>query len=346
MSNILESLKVSFVIIGTIIGAGFASGQEIYTFFNVYGLKGLLGIFISCMLIGIVIYKTLKISMRLKQEEYEDFLNSIIPEKLRDNKILIFTINNIINIFLLISFFIMVSGFASYFFQEFQASKIYGGIIIAVLSLIAFFKDINGIVKINTYLIPILILLVILLGAKQINYGKLCFNNFQESNVRWILSSILYASYNSITLIPMLVSMKKMIKSKKQINQIVTIVTIVMTVLSVIIYFLIQVFIKDLEGIEIPIVYIAGLLGNIYKYLYGFVILVAIFTTAISAGYSFLVNCTKSKKQYTYWAIIMCITSILVSKLSFSGLINLLYPIFGYLGIIQIIFILNLKKAS
>ena len=346
MSNILESLKVSFVIIGTIIGAGFASGQEIYTFFNVYGLKGLLGIFISCMLIGIVIYKTLKISMQLKQEEYEDFLKSIIPEKLRDNKILIFTINNIINIFLLISFFIMVSGFASYFFQEFQASKIYGGIIIAVLSLITFFKDINGIVKINTYLIPILILLVILLGAKQINYGKLCFNNFQESNVRWILSSILYASYNSITLIPMLVSMKKMIKSKKQINQIVTIVTIVMTVLSVIIYFLIQVFIKDLEGIEIPIVYIAGLLGNIYKYLYGFVILVAIFTTAISAGYSFLVNCTKSKKQYTYWAIIMCITSILVSKLSFSGLINLLYPIFGYLGIIQIIFILNLKKAS
>ena len=337
MSNILESLKVSFVIIGTIIGAGFASGQEIYTFFNVYGLKGLLGIFISCMLIGIVIYKTLKISMRLKQEEYEDFLKSIIPEKLRDNKI---------NIFLLISFFIMVSGFASYFFQEFQASKIYGGIIIAVLSLITFFKDINGIVKINTYLIPILILLVILLGAKQINCGKLCFNNFQESNVRWILSSILYASYNSITLIPMLVSMKKMIKSKKQINQIVTIVTIVMTVLSIIIYFLIQVFIKDLEGIEIPIVYIAGLLGNIYKYLYGFVILVAIFTTAISAGYSFLVNCTKSKKQYTYWAIIMCITSILVSKLSFSGLINLLYPIFGYLGIIQIIFILNLKKAS
>lgn len=29
------------VIIGTIIGAGFASGKEIFTFFNVYGLYGL-----------------------------------------------------------------------------------------------------------------------------------------------------------------------------------------------------------------------------------------------------------------------------------------------------------------
>lgn len=346
MRKILESLKVSFVIIGTIIGAGFASGQEIYTFFNIYGLKGLVGIFVSCLLMGIVIYKTLKISMELKSKEYEDFVKLIIPQKWQSNKILIFTINNIINIFLLISFFIMISGFASYFFQEFNAPKIYGGIIIAILSLITFLKDIKGIVKINTYLIPILILLVILLGAKQINCGKLDFYNIQTNSIKWILSSVLYASYNSIILIPILINIKNMVKSKKQVQQISIIVTTVMIILSTIIYLLIQVFIKEVSGIEIPIVYIAGLLGNIYKYLYGFVILVAIFTSAISAGYSFLANCSKTKKGYTYLAIIICIASMLVSKLSFSGLINLLYPIFGYLGIIQIIFILNLKKAS
>lgn len=346
MRKILESLKVSFVIIGTIIGAGFASGQEIYTFFNIYGLKGLIGIFVSCLLMGIIIYKTLKISMELKSKEYEKFVNSIIPQRWQKNKILIFTINNIINIFLLISFFIMISGFASYFFQEFNAPKIYGGVIIAILSVITFFKDINGIVKINTYLIPILILLVILLGAKQINCGKLDFYNVQTNNIKWILSGVLYASYNSIILIPILINMKDMVKNKKQIKQISIIVTTVMIILSTIIYLLIQTFIKEVSGIEIPIVYIAGLLGNIYKYLYGFVILVAIFTSAISAGYSFLVNCSKSKKGYTYLAIIICIASVLVSKLSFSGLINLLYPIFGYLGIIQIIFILNLKKLS
>lgn len=346
MRKILGSLKVSFVIIGTIIGAGFASGQEIYTFFNIYGLKGLVGIFVSCLLMGTVIYKTLKISMELKSKEYEDFVKLIIPQKWQSNRILIFTINNIINIFLLISFFIMISGFASYFFQEFNAPKIYGGIIIAIISLITFFKDINGIVKINTYLIPILILLVILLGAKQINCGRLDFYNIQANNIKWILSSVLYASYNSIILIPILINMKSMVKSKKQVQQISIIVTTVMIILSTIIYLLIQTFIKEVSGIEIPIVYIAGLLGNIYKYLYGFVILVAIFTSAISAGYSFLVNCSKSKKGYTYLAIIICIASVLVSKLSFSGLINLLYPIFGYLGIIQIIFILNLKKLS
>ena len=34
MKNVL---KIVFVIIGTTIGAGFASGQEIYLFFNKYG---------------------------------------------------------------------------------------------------------------------------------------------------------------------------------------------------------------------------------------------------------------------------------------------------------------------
>ena len=52
-----DILKTIFVIIGTMIGAGFASGQEIYLFFNRYGTMGILGLIISCSLAGIIIYK-------------------------------------------------------------------------------------------------------------------------------------------------------------------------------------------------------------------------------------------------------------------------------------------------
>ena len=38
-----EVIKVTSVIIGTIIGAGFISGQEIYNFFNKYGEAGRIG---------------------------------------------------------------------------------------------------------------------------------------------------------------------------------------------------------------------------------------------------------------------------------------------------------------
>ena len=51
--------KIVFVIIGTLIGAGFASGQEIYVFFFSYGIKGFIGIIISSVGMGGLIYKTL-----------------------------------------------------------------------------------------------------------------------------------------------------------------------------------------------------------------------------------------------------------------------------------------------
>ena len=105
----LNILKVTFVIIGTIIGAGFSSGQEILTFFNQYGIYGIVGLVISLSLISVIIYKTLKINLENNVNNYQGFIESIMPQKLKDNKVLVFTVNNIIDIFLLISFNVMVS---------------------------------------------------------------------------------------------------------------------------------------------------------------------------------------------------------------------------------------------
>ena len=79
--------------------------------------------------------------------------------------------------------------------------------------------------------------------------------------------------------------------------------------------------------------------GTIYKYLYGLVILVAIFTTAVSAGYTFLNNVSSSNKKFFIYSILLCIMSICFCSYGFSNLLNLLYPILGFLGLFQIIII-------
>lgn len=210
MTNIL---KITFVIVGTIIGAGFASGQEILTFFNRYGIYGLIGLILSINLIGIIIYKTLKINLENDIDTYQRFIENIIPDKFKDNKILIFTINNIINIFLLISFNVMVAGFSTYFFQEFAIPKIVGSLIIAIVSYITFLKSLTGIVRINTILIPILLTLIIFLGIYRINSIQIIETS---KTAKWAISSVVYASYNSISLIPILISLNKNIKTKKE----------------------------------------------------------------------------------------------------------------------------------
>jgi len=77
--------------------------------------------------------------------------------------------------------------------------------------------------------------------------------------------------------------------------------------------------------------------------LYGLIILGAIITTAISDAFGFLNNVAKDKRQYKKINAIICLISIFVSLFGFSNLVNNIYPIFGALGIIQLILILKCK---
>lgn len=332
MIFIKNIFNICFVIIGTIIGAGFASGKEIYTFFCVYGTNGLFGILISNSIIGLVICLTFKIIIDNNIKTYSDFIKCLVGS----NKILNYTINNIMNIFLLISFIVMVSGFGAYFNQEFNIPAIFGALIISVLAFFTFFKAIDGIVKINTFLIPILIFLIILLGFKE-GFSSFAINSFPAtSGFSWILRSILYASYNSIVLIPIIINLQNLLSNKKQVKYVIGFTLFIMVLMSIIIYGVLILNISEIENIEIPIVFIANKFGIIYKYLYGLVILIAIFTTAISEGYSFLENVAKSKKQYFIYSILICFLSIAFSNIGFGKLLDLLYPLLGYLGLLQI----------
>ena len=340
----MSILKVVFVIIGTLIGAGFASGQEVYIFFYSYGVKGILGIIISSGIIGFTIYKTLKITKENNIENYKGFLDYFIKkEKLKE------LINSIINIFILISFYVMIAGFGAYLEQEINLNSFIGSSILAFLCVILFKTNIKGIVKINEILIPILIAVVLVIRNIQ-NIDINTLNNHigsqkNESLLQnWFITSILYASYNCILLIPVLISIKELILKNKNIKYISILVSIIMIILlSVIFLFLINVDV-DIKQLQMPAVYAISNIWPKIKKIYGIIILISIFTTAISLGMGFLKNVVNNKRGFNTISILMCISSVIFSGFGFSNLVNLLYPILGVFGLIQIIQICAFKK--
>ena len=336
MKNVL---KVVFVIIGTLIGAGFASGQEVYLFFFSYGMKGLIGILISSIIIGVVIYSTFNILNKYKINTYKDFLNILIP---KNTKLKIIA-NFIINIFILITFFIMIAGFGAYFEQEIGINRLVGSLILAIITFIVFMTSIKGVVKVNELIVPILIGFIFIIGIISIkNIHILNLENYviRTNYTNFALSAVLYSSYNSILLIPVLITLNNYVKNKKQIFYISFII------LSVIIFLLLVRVDVDISKLEMPVVYVVSNMFKILRYIYGVIILGSIFTTAISLGVSFLQNTAKNKKGYTQISIIMCITSVIISKFGFSNLVSLLYPIFGYLGLIQILRLCVIKISK
>ena len=338
---------IVFSIIGALIGAGFASGQEMYLFFYRFGIYGILGLILCSSLIGMTIYKTFLIIHNKNISNYQDFLNEVFytGKKQPKNKYLnlSYISNVIVNVFLLITFYIMISGFGAYFEQEFKIHRLIGAISLAIICFVILLKDIEGVKKVNSIVVPILIciiLIISIMNIKTIDISRISLKH----NYNWIIKSIVYCSYNMILVIPVLVGMKKYVKNKKQIKAISIISGAIVFLLAISIFLWLTNINISFDNLEMPAVYVIDIKFPNFTWIYGIVILLSIFSTAISIGISFLKNITRNKKSYPQFVGIMCISGALISNIGFSNLVKMLFPVFGYLGIIQIYYILTSKS--
>ena len=258
----MDIIRCVFVIIGAIIGAGFASGKEIYSFFYIYGNKGVIGIFISFILIGYIIFKCLKIIKKYEIENYNEFLKILINKNNIKALTIELIINSTVNFFLIITFFIMCAGISAYFYQEFGLNQIVIGVIVAIVSYIILNKNYKGIFAINSFLIPLVIFILSVLGIKCY---RMCpnFTNISKGQ-GWEIKAVLYASYNSGTLVSILLPMKKFIRTNKDILKIAGISIIISIIMALIIYLLLLSCNSDISKIELPAVYASRI---IWKYI-------------------------------------------------------------------------------
>lgn len=349
-------LKVICTLIGTFIGAGFASGKEIYLFFFKYQVYGILGIIVSAIFIGYIIYKVLNISKKNNIYNYNEFLNYLIK-----NKLIKIILINIIDVFLIISFCIMVSGFSAFIYQEFNINIIIGFIFMLICSYCAFKRKATGIIKINNILIPIIIFIIFFIVIKKVNLYELNFieglngevynisnfiNNCKIENFKFLIFSILYANYNLLTIIPIVVTMSNVTKNKKEIKYISIICSIIIFILSMSIFAILSQSNFNVSNLEMPVVFIVGRYGIFYKYIYCLVVGIAIFTTAISVGYGYLQNYENNKEKYNKKIILLILCSIIAIPIGFSKLIELLYPIFGGIGLVQSLYVIKKKRKD
>ncbi len=332
-------IKIALVIIGALIGAGFASGQEIYLFFFSYGKRGILGIGVSAILLGIIIYKTMIIIKKNKITTYKEFLLSIVPKKWRKEKVLEI-INIIINIFILITFYIMIAGFGGYLAETIEIPQIIGSSILAIMCVIIMSKETKGIVKVSEIIVPILIVFIVVIGVYTVISTNVA-NKIEQMNIingsSWLVSGVLYASYNTILLISVLISVNNII-DRREVSKASIVITFMIFLLATAVFVSMLKIDVNIKKIEMPVSYVIGTQLPKLKVLYGIVILTSILTTAISLIAGLMQN-VKEKNNKKIWLYLICISSIFISQIGFSALINFLYPIFGYIGIIQILLI-------
>ena len=293
-------LKIVFVIIGTIVGAGFASGKEIYSFFFVYGASGVCGLVLACLIMGVVIYRVLRCCYKNEVREYEEFCE-VIESKVKGSRFKNVNVSRIfsgvINAFLLIMFYVMISGFSSFLFQEFNVNRIAGSFIIVILCYFTFVGNIDKLMKISNYLIPFLIVFIIFISGKSLLTGGIgeineLFNYICVGNSNGffggIFKGVLYASYNCIVLIPVLIQLSNSVKIDRKNSLLISIISAtMMCILSFAVYNLLLHGDLQIFNLEMPIIGVSKSYGVWYGLVYSVIIGIAIFTSAASSGVRF-----------------------------------------------------------
>ena len=330
-------IKIASIYIGTVIGAGFASGREIIEFFGVYGVKGILGFTISGLLFAII-------GSLLLIKMYSNSINNLneLIDKVFVNKFGLI-LNTIISLALYTGYGVMIAGSGAIFKEELGLSFNSGMMAMIVFTFIVFLFKLEGLSTINSILVPLLIAGILFTSIYlNIREGYI-FSNIEGAKItskgNFLTSALLYFGTNSLVTIIVFSSLLPLIDSKKTAILGGTVGGIILLILGVSILTSMLIYYNEVVNLEIPMLKISDSLSDVYRKLYAIILWIAIFTTAIANGFGFINRLSESKYSLLY-TVLFCVLAMPLAKIGFSNLVSIIYPISGAIGVVLMLFIL------
>ena len=327
------AFKIGAAYIGTVIGAGFASGQEVLQFFSAYGWLGIAGTVLSSLLFFFFGYSVLLFGYKLQAKSHVDIV------RFTNGKVLGFVIDGIITLFLFGALAAMIAGAGAIIHEEFAISPLWGTIAMAVITLITVITGTRGVVNAISSVVPFLLLSVLF-----ISLYSLAKNPISESEVHlsaelagatpnWLLSAVNYASYNMVIAIAVLAPIGAKAKNKKKLFWGAFFGALGLGIGIIAIYFCVLTNIGDVFDMEVPMVEIASKISKFVKYAFAIVLFAEVYTTAVGNLYGFARRAPLNIPKI-WIMVITTILAFLVAQLGFSNMVRYLYPAVGYGGLL------------
>lgn len=319
----------------TIIGAGFASGQEIVRFFSSYYEGGFYGIILAGILFSVIGYIVLDKVYRERIRNYEEFLFPTVGWFLG------WIMEVIVSLFMLSVFCIMIAGMRNIVSNILGIPYIYSAIIMSICCILVILTDIKGVVTISTFVTPVLITGIVAVGLYIILYRDIeVFNvmgQFKAVTENWFFSALIYVSYNSIISIVVMCGMLPYLKTRRVGVAGGIIGGGLLCFVAFILNTAIFLFYPDVLSSELPILGILQKNGSLIGQLYMFILLLAMFISAVTSGYGLVDRISRKVRINTkLLAIVLGALAIPLSGFGFSNLIAAIYPVFGYVGLFMI----------
>ncbi len=329
--------KVAATYIGTIVGAGFATGQEVLQFFSRFGISGLFGLILSTFLFIVFGYIIMNLGNKLSAQSHLEIIRH------SGGKYLGAVIDVIITFFLFGALTAMIAGTGALFEQQLKLPNLLGSFIMSIITVITVLAGLRGVINSISFVVPFLLLSVIgisIYSAFNMPPDITATANTTGDNVlisNWLLSAFLYVSYNTVISIAVLGPLGLRARDKKAIRTGSILGGLGLGISSVLIYVALSGNVSDIAGLEVPMIYIAGKISFAVQIIYALILIAEVYTTAVGSLYGFVSRITVIRKVSKYKKALIIGTAavaLLASQFGFSNLVKFLYPLVGYGGIV------------
>lgn len=334
-----RSFKIGGAFVGLIVGAGFASGQEVMQYFTNFGIWGAAGGLLATLMFMFLGFAFAQLGTNLQAVSHKTVMYHIGGRYIGP----IFDV--IITFFLFGVAVVMFAGSGSTFQQMFGIDAMIGSIIMAAAVILTLLLDkkkiISIIASVTPYLLGIIfVILVYSIFTMDISIAEANTIAAQQNSSapNWVMGALLYVSYNVAAGAALLIIMSGGETDRKVAGMGGILGGLMLGALILLVHFGMFLKIEVVDGLDMPTLALANEIHPFVGILMAIALLGMIYNTAIGMFYSFTVRFIPAEsKAYKPAVVIIGIIGFIASLAGFTTLIGKVYATMGYLGFALII---------
>lgn len=339
MNNTTRIIFLAGAFVSYILGAGTATGQEILQFFVSFGYYGIGAIVIAAIIHMWFGAYAMDTGMRLKAVDSKDVF-VYFTGKYIGTFFYWFS-----QFFMIIVFVVMISGAGATVSEHFDLGIVPGRALMAILVVITALLRLETIIKILGIAGPIIVVFAIIVGVGSFeptglaNAGELVADlGISKATNNWWQAGFVYSSFVLLIALPFLVNLGKEETKRKNVIAGGAIGGLIMLIGVFAIYVGILSNIDLVHDKNIPTLFLASQINPFLAFSFSIILLIAIYTTAVGMLWTVAIQLSKGNvKRYRIITVTLTIVGFFGGLLPFATIIDLVYPIVGYIGLILMV---------
>lgn len=328
-----DAVRVGATYAGTVVGAGFASGQESAQFFASFGQAGLAGIAVATVLFAWLGGRLLEVGYRLKATAYHEAVHHVCGRRAA------LVIDAVTAAFLFVMLAVMLAGMATVA-RELTGLPFAAGLALAgAAAAVTTMGGVRWVAAANMAIAPLLVVCITAISA----YSLIIFHGADPwlpaapttgANPiapHWLLATVLYVSYNLMVGATVLVPLGSTVPHFAGRVGGGVLGGLILGALAAMLTLVVMVHFPRSLAQEVPILEVAAGQHPLVAAVYTLLLLAAMFTTALASLY----GCAGKMAAATglrpaVAAAVTAAAAMVCGQFGFANLIRVLLPVFGY----------------